>query len=264
MNYKKSKVKTPFKMEEYRHNLSVSKKIKELKLTYRARISEIKNLNTGQMWDRLNTTINRTFQSNPMAHDRIKVAVSYLDENRKSLTILDVGFGSANFERIVNNKFRKRVSIVGIDVSNDSVRRARYEYPQWKFIQESIEKYNADVGNFDYIVALEVLEHISPRCTIKVLTKIYKGLKNNGGFIISVPLNEGLEEMIKSGFNPNAHVRVYTKELIEAELEMVGFRIMKRRLLYAFHKNYWIKSILTKLLGLDKKPNNIVLLAKKI
>ncbi len=76
-------------------------------------------------------------------------------------------------------------------------------------------------------------------------------------------MNEGLEEMVKSGFNPNAHVRVYTKELIKAELEMVGFRVVKHRLLYAFHKNYWIKSLLTKLFGLNKKPNNIVLLAQK-
>ncbi len=264
MSYKKSKVKLPFEVEEYRHDLSVSKRIKELKLTYKARIPEIKNLNTGQMWDRLNTSTNRTFQSNPMAYNRIKTAVSYLDKNRKNLTILDIGFGPADFERIVNNKFREKASIVGIDVSNDSVYRAKNEYPRWKFIQKSIEKYKADVGNFDYVIALEVLEHVSPKYTIEVLTKIYKALKNNGEFIISVPLNEGLEKMVKSGFNPNAHVRVYTKELIEAELEIVGFRIVKHKLFYAFHKNYWIKSILTKLLSLGKKPNNVILLAQKV
>ncbi len=215
------------------------------------------------MWDRLNTVTSHTFRSNPMAYHRIRIAVDYLDENRENLTVLDIGFGPADFERSVNNKFGERINIVGVDISKDSVHNARDQYPQWKFTQGSIERYKIDTGNFDYVVALEVLEHVSPRCTLEVLKKIYKTLKDDGGLIISVPLNEGLEEMVKSGLNPNAHVRVYTEELIKAELEMVGFRIMKRKLLYAFHKNYWIKSIITRLLNLGKKPNNVILLAWK-
>ena len=263
MSYKKLEVKSPFEVEKYRHELAVARRIKELKLTYGANLPEIKNLNTGQMWDKLNETTNNTFLSNPMAHDRIKTVVGYLGEIRDNFTILDIGFGPADFERCVDQSFGKKVNIVGLDISNSSIDRAKKEYPQWRFIQGSIEKRNVE-DNFDCVVALEVLEHVSPKYVFRVLNKIYRLLKNNGKFIVSVPLNERLEKLIKSGSNPNAHVRIYTKELVEAELRIARFQIIKHRFLYAFHTNYWIKSVAARLFGLGKKPNNVVLLAQKL
>jgi len=79
-----------------------------------------------------------------------------------------------------------------------------------------------------------------------------------------VPLNEGLEAMISKGKNPNAHVRIYTPELIKAELEINGFKILKVKKLFAFHNLYKLKTFIAKYL-LRKKShyNNIIIFAQK-
>ena len=97
------------------------------------------------------------------------------------------------------------------------------------------------------------------------MSKAKQLLKNGGVFIVSVPLNEGLEVMIKKGINPNAHVRVYTPAILKAELILSGFRIIKEKYLYAFHKNYRLKTFLANMLGfLGKSPNNVIVIAEKL
>ena len=78
-----------------------------------------------------------------------------------------------------------------------------------------------------------------------------------------MPLNEGLEEMIKQGKNPNAHVRIYTPDLIRAEIEIAGFKILKQKLLFAFNKYYLLKSFLVKFLPGFRQPNGIIIIAQK-
>ncbi len=118
--------------------------------------------------------------------------------------------------------------------------------------------------HFDYAIAIEVLEHIPPCNTLQALSEIKRVMKPGGYLIASVPLNEGLEEMITRGENPNAHVRVYTPDLIEGELRIAGFTIQDEKQLIAFHKWYGVKTILAKYVMFRKfKPNNIIILAQK-
>ena len=77
-------------------------------------------------------------------------------------------------------------------------------------------------------------------------------------------MNEGLVDLIEQGFNLNAHVRIYTKELIEAELKISGFKILKYKFLYAFHELYKLKSFINRIFKINKTPNNLVILAQKI
>lgn len=89
-------------------------------------------------------------------------------------------------------------------------------------------------------------------------------LKPKGLFITTVPFNERLELMIMKGNNPNAHVRVYTPELIIAELEISGFQIIWKKELYAFPNFYFLKTFISKYIipGI-RRPNNIILLSVK-
>ncbi len=84
-------------------------------------------------------------------------------------------------------------------------------------------------------------------------------MKKNGFFIISIPTNEGLEKMKN---NPSGHVRIYTENLIRAELKIEGFRILKLKTLYAFKNFYSFKKVSSKFLKNRWRPNNIVILAK--
>ncbi len=72
-------------------------------------------------------------------------------------------------------------------------------------------------------------------------------------------MNEGLEEMKD---NPNGHVRMYTQDLIKAELEIAGFNILAFKTLYAFNTHYMFKKIISKILRNKWIPNNIIVLAQ--
>lgn len=254
----KSMTLKAFEMEKKRDVLAQNEQFDELKETYKASISHIPNLNTGKMWDVLNRKqITKT--DNPMAFDRITEVTRLLKGT--SIRVLDVGLGHGAVEEKLNSS-EICSELLGIDISKESIMKLKKKYKRWKFIYGNILNTKVLSNHFDYVLALELLEHILPQDTFKVLNKLFKSLKHNGYLIISVPTNEGLKEMVTSGQNPNAHVRTYTLPLITAELKLTGFKIILTKFLYAFHNVYKIKSIIAKYTNI-KKPNNIIILAQK-
>jgi len=249
-----------FKLECERDRLAKNNLLNELSDTYSGGIPEIPNLNSGVKWDKLNR-VNIDEFTNPMAYHRVNIVHDFIVYDKDRYKLLDIGFGQGALEEKLN-KSNKCSELWGIDISKESVSDKKREYPSWKFIVGDIMKVNLPKKYFDYVVILEVLEHIDPSKILIVLSKINASLKNGGYIIVSVPLNEGLEEMINKGINPNAHVRAYTSNIIKSELKMTGYRIEKFVYLYAFHFLYGLKSMFAKYFF--KKPNNIVLLAQKI
>jgi hypothetical protein len=88
-------------------------------------------------------------------------------------------------------------------------------------------------------------------------------LKSGGRLIISVPLNEGLEEMLLVGHNPNAHTRIYSPDLIKSELIISGFTVKSEKYIYAFRRQYYLKSLIANFIPGIKKPNGIIVSAIK-
>lgn len=264
MLHQNTKVKLFFDLEKHRHALAVSKKIMKLRSTYTDKFPEIVNENSGVIWDKLNLKSDYSCRTNPMAYERIRTAVGYVVKKKIGIKILDIGFGSADFEKMIYTKWSNNINLTGIDISEGSVKSARKNYPNWSFIAGSMGGFKKMLGNYDYVVALEVFEHISPSKIIGTLKTINRILKSDGKLIVSVPLNEGLEEMVKLGYNPNVHVRAYTKEILFAELEMERFRILRYKHLYAFHKYYKIKSVISRIPVIGKRPNNLIVLAQKL
>ena len=253
-------VKNPFRLEELRDKFARDRKLKKLKETYKVDFPEIEDLNTPDFWDNINNRENLTKEDNPMGYDRLVSAASLIKGS--NLKILNVGFGTGDLE----SKFLKNNTIewIGVDISNWSVENAKKKYPKAKFIKGDIRSIALKSKYFDYVVLMEVLEHIRPSQLFDVLGKIRRLLKPKGKLIVTVPLNEGLELMIKKGGNPNAHVRIYTPELIKAELEISGFKVIWEKELIAFSSLYFLKTIISKyfLTGI-KKPNNIIVMAEK-
>lgn len=66
--------------------------------------------------------------------------------------VLDVGCGSGRLAFHVSEE-----NYVGFDIDQDSLRTARTMFPNYRFISELTD----DIGYFDTIVALAVIEHIS-------------------------------------------------------------------------------------------------------
>lgn len=256
---------SPYDIEEIRTILALFKKNNLLKKTYIKEFSEIKNLNTSFLWDKLNLqdiNINNIRFKNPILWHRLKIVNSWIKNASK---ILDLGFGSGILEMFLS-KSKKDISIEGLDISVKSVKLAKSLFPKWKFKIGNLKKTFYKNNKFDYVICLEVLEHISPNDVFVVLKEINRILKSKGFFILSVPLNEDLEFMINNNINYNAHVRIYTPILIKTELLIAGFKILKSKELYAFSKCYWFKNFIINnfIFKKIKKPNNIIIMCQKL
>lgn len=251
----------PFKVERVRSELSEKNKLTQLKSLYRKSFPEISDLNTPKLWDYLNIDGRSQILQNPMEEDRINKVASLIVGSNQS--VLNIGFGSANLEKIYLNN-HKDIQWFGIDISQKSVDKASKLYSNASFKLGDIKKLKHPKNSFDYVIALEVLEHIKPSEIFKALKEIFRVTKPGKYIIISVPLNENLEDMINRGENPNAHVRVYSPALIKAELNIVGFKILKGQTLFAFNKFYKLKTLIAKYFLKNKfKPNNIIIFAQK-
>lgn len=252
----------PFIIENKRAKLAKKKQYKRLKSTYTSQYPAIKDLNTAKLWDKLHLEKKTIKLDHPMEEERLRIVSRSIKGN--AISVLDIGFGSASLEREFFKRSIKNIIWNGIEISSTLVKRAKKEFSQCKFTIGDIIKLNYQNKSFDYVIALEVLEHIPPKNTFKALKEIHRVIKPGKYFIVSVPMNEGLETMIAQGENPNAHVRTYTPELIKAELEIAGFKILKEKMLFAFPNHYKLKSFLAKkIIPWKFKPNNIIIFAQK-
>jgi len=248
----------PFKVEMLRAKLVNKKDLFNLRRTYSLTLREIKNINTKDFWDKKLKHKSEGI-NDPMTEDRINIINRKVRQIKGKL--LDIGFGRGELEKKLDSC--SNIDIYGIDISNFAVKRAKANL-RGKFLQGSIRNIPFRDDNFNVVLALEVLEHIPPSKTFEALGELNRMLEPKGILIVSVPLNEGLEDLIKRGKNPNGHVRVYTSLLIEAELKMAGFRIEEIKFLYAFKNLYFLKKILQKTI-LQKcwQPNDMIVFAHK-
>lgn len=251
----------PFELEKKRSRLALQGHYSELFKTYSLRNYEIEDKNNPNFWDNLNLRKYTTKENNPMAYDRLKIVSEFLKDQTK---VLNVGAGTGDLENIVLKKLNKKLMWYGIDISPKSIKKLKNEFPHSNFDKGNICKISFEDNFFDYIILMEILEHVKPSRTFKALREAGRVLKDKGFMIITIPLNEGLEGMIRRGENPNAHVRVYTPELIAAELKIAGFKVLWRKFLFAFNKNYLLKTLVAKyVLPGIRQPNNLILFCQK-
>lgn len=248
-------------LEKKRHSLAKNKQYKLLLKTYECDFPSIPDLNTPLFWDIKNFKNKITPHKDHMTFDKLQTIIKLLKVKDKK--ILNIGLGGLDLERMIL-KNNKSLEWNGIDISSKSVITARKIFRHAKFNVGNIYSLNFKRNYFDYVLTVEVLEHIRPKKILKVLKDIKSILKKNGRFILSVPLNEGLPNLLKKNQNPNAHVRIYTPELIKAELQMSGFNVLFEKTFYAFRKNYKLKTFICKyFLKSYRKPNNILIMAGK-
>lgn len=242
-----------FLVEKARQILASIRDLDSLRNTYNSEYAGIKNLNTSSFWNKKLSEEAELNDQDGMTRDRVRTAFRFLPRNMSR--VLDVGAGRGFIEELLS---QKDIQIFGNDISGIAVGNLRKRF-KGEFRKESIFKMEYPKRYFNAVFALEVLEHIVPNKIFSVLKKIKGILKKNGYLIVSVPTNEGLENM-KS--NPSGHVRIYTENLIRAELGIAGFKVIKTKTLYAFKNFYTLKKMSLKLFKNRWKPNNLVILAK--
>lgn len=246
----------PFQVEEKRDFYGAKDSFSKFKKLYLKDIPSIKNNNSSELWNRLNFSRSKRLQASPIYVDKVSTILRFL--KNKNGKLLDVGFGKGYLERRLKDG---NISLFGIDISNKSVNDIRWSV-NGNFKKGSILNIPFRSDTFDYALCLDVLEHISPRYTFKALGELNRVLKSKSILIVSVPLNEGLEEMVKKNINPNAHVRSYTFNILKAELKICGFSVEKKIYLSAFETNYFLKKMINQILKI-REPNLLIVIAKK-
>lgn len=247
--------KKPFLVERARQVLASINELYFLKKTYDVKYAEIRNLNSGSFWNKKLSQETVLRKQDGMTKDRVKIAYQYLPRNAQK--VLDIGAGKGFIEELLG---QRNIKIFGTDISSVSIKNLKNKF-KGEFRKESLYRLKYPKNSFDAIFALEVLEHVPPSKIFNLYKKIKEILGKNGSFILSVPTNEGLEKMKN---NPSGHIRTYTENLIRAELGIAGFKVLKLKTLYAFKNYYVFKKILSRFLRNKWKPNDIIVLAKKI
>jgi ubiquinone/menaquinone biosynthesis C-methylase UbiE len=253
----------PFQIERLRDELARSGELSKFIRTYSRSYPEIKDQNTPIFWDSMAGRNHINKLSHPMANDKLEMIANNIME--KGGKILNVGCGSGDLEHITFLKLNiERLNWTGIDISTKSVNLCREEFPKATFMNGDIRKLKFNKDSFDVVCVLEVLEHIKPSEVFSALREVRRILITGGSFIVSVPLNENLEEILKKGNNPNAHVRDYTPNILKAELKIAGFEVKKEVKLFAFGSLYRLKSKIVKyILPSYKQPNSLLVISEK-
>lgn len=247
--------KNPFRVEDARKILAEQGNTKELSKLYDKAYAEIPNLNSGIFWDQRLYKVQPLQEQDGMTKQRIQSAARFIPSHAKKM--LDIGAGQGYIEEILS--MRQDIDFYANDFSGKAIHNLKKRF-NGHFKKENIYQMKYPKDAFDVILALEVLEHIPPSKLLSVLTEIKLLLKKGGIFIVSVPMNEGLEHMET---NPNGHVRDYSIALILAELKLAGFTDMHYKTAYAFKSLYTFKKLLSLIFTNKWNPNNVIVQCRK-
>jgi len=150
----------------------------------------------------------RNWQQSFYAQDKIP-----LDRKR----ILDLGCGAGYWTKRLNENIGKTI---GVDISEEFLNKAKEKYPEIEFYKMDFHALDFIDNSFDCIYADNVLEH-SPYPQ-KVLSEIYRVLKNKGLLIALIP-----PDARNPQFSGPDHVWKTDKDEIEERLKEIGFSNIK-------------------------------------
>ncbi len=249
-----------FRLDKKRHKLANSWDLEKLKKTYtKTKIKKITNPNTGKFWNICIIKAPKFSKIDKMTKKRIKTASDLVHLYSKGRNILNIGAGYGYLEETLFKYRKKRYRLHGIDISSECVKKLRSQF-KGEFKKASATNIPFVKDKFDFILILEVLEHLTDDQVFEALKEIKRVLKKDGKLVVSVPVNEKYSDR----FNPNRHMRAYTPDLIKAELILEGFKVIKLYDLYAFKNFYWLKdNIIRKVFKNRWKPNVVLILTER-
>lgn len=142
--------------------------------------------------------------------------------------VLDVGCGEGRFTAQLAHA---QVEVVGIDVAEEPLRRARKRYPELdlRLITES-QRWPFEDSSFDIVWAGEVIEHVAD--TAGWLSEVRRVLPSGGRLLLSTPNHTRLRALwlavsgraFDAHFDPlGDHLRFYTPRTMRRLLSDFGF-----------------------------------------
>lgn len=152
-----------------------------------------------------------------------------LDRVRAGWRVLDVGCAEGRFAAELA---RAGAAVVGIDVAEEPLRRARSRHPELdvRLVPEE-GPWDLDDVSFDVVWAGEVLEHVLD--TAAWLSEVRRVLRSGGSLLVTTPAHEPLtlarlalsKRAFAAHFDPRGdHLRFYSRDTLTQLLEEFGFQ----------------------------------------
>lgn len=239
--------------EQHRKDLLEQGDAVALRETYRQQKEFLPDENSGKFWDE---KFSIKPEADPMEDWRINQVIQRIRPEGK---LLNVGVGKGKLEDLLFKK-HPQLKYTGTDITRKTLKSLQKKFHQWKFQYAELTQLPFPKNSFDQVLFLEVLEHIKPSETFTVLEELVRVLRPGGQLFLSVPVNEGLEEMLPN--NPNSHMRTYSEELLRYELETAGLELEKVLAASAFQKYFGLKHFINSILHL-RHPNNVLAICHK-
>ena len=181
-------------------------------------------MNQDKIWNYFQNDKSESFD---MALPRFTFLCKKLKKGQK---VLNIGVGNGSFEKLAQSF---ELDIHSLDPNKTSIDnlKKKLQLSDTKAKVGYSQAIPFDCETFDSVVMSEVLEHLPDGILNQTLLEVKRILKNNGNFLITVPLNEVL--LTNQAICPNCefvfhrwgHVQSFTKESLEAEFKKVGFVI---------------------------------------
>lgn len=139
--------------------------------------------------------------------------VSQLPEKAR---ILDAGTAIGDYPKYLTEKCNKNFNVIGIDASENMLKKAVKNAPKAKFELMDIRNMKFIENSFDAIICYATLIHVNDKNCLKILDNFRNLLKNKGLIAINVMEynNKEKEIFIQEPFNPNykTYFNRYTKQ----------------------------------------------------
>ena len=143
----------------------------------------------------------KELNGNVQFQKEIDYLISQLNNNAN---ILDVGTAIGDYPRFLTEKCNKNFNVIGIDSSENMLKKAIKNAPKAKFELMDIRDIKFNNQTFDAIICFATLIHVNDENCIKVLDKFSQLLKDEGIIAINVMEcnSEEKEIFIQEPFNP--------------------------------------------------------------
>jgi ubiquinone/menaquinone biosynthesis C-methylase UbiE len=105
--------------------------------------------------------------------------------------ILDIGCALGDFTCQIR-QLNPRNSVIGIDVAENAIRKARHLHQDILFQVGSLPSLHLESERFDLVTALEVIYYLGSVDRERAVKEVYRILKPGGYFLFSSVLDNGL------------------------------------------------------------------------
>jgi ubiquinone/menaquinone biosynthesis C-methylase UbiE len=207
------------------------------------------------------------------ARPRMAFIIKSIQERHRNpgIRLLNIGAGNGDFEKMAASKGWE---IYSTDPDEETVNRLKAI--GIKAIQGRIEELVFEDEQFDFVVASEVLEHLTTQQSEEGLAEIHRVLRPGGWFIGTVPYKENLGSNIvycpncNSEFHRWGHMRSFDLKSLRDDLNsLFNCVLVKRTAFVSLHGNgFWgivkggVRIVLAKL-GEEIAVPSIFFMARK-